>query len=144
MTQQSRKPYQKDNIFALIIAGQASAHKVYEDDYTLAFMDLMPQADGHTLVIPKCEAIDLLDADPEYLARTIQATQKIAIAVKAAFSADGVMVAQLNGAAAGQTVFHLHFHIIPRQGGVDFALHAKDMADAEVLAAHAARIRECL
>jgi histidine triad (HIT) family protein len=136
--------YDPENIFAKIIREEAPAHRVYEDDWTVAFMDLMPQADGHTLIVPKHPARDLLDAQPHALGKTIQTTQKIARAVKAAFSADGVMVAQLSGAAAGQTVFHLHFHVLPRYDGADFRLHAKDVADAEVLAEHAARVRDAL
>ncbi len=104
----------------------------------------MPQTDGHTLVIPKSEAVTLLDVDSEMLSRTIQTTQKVALAVKSAFGADGVMVAQLSGAAAGQTVFHLHFHVLPRLHGADFEIHAREMATAEVLAEHAERIRRAL
>jgi histidine triad (HIT) family protein len=136
--------YDPENIFAKIIRGEAPAHRVYEDDWTLAFMDLMPQADGHTLIIPKQPARDLFDVEPQDLARTIHTTQKIAAAVKTAFAADGVMIAQLNGAAAGQTVFHLHFHVLPRHDGADFTVHAREVAAAEVLAVHAERIREAL
>jgi histidine triad (HIT) family protein len=136
--------YDPNNIFAMILRGEAPCHKVYEDDHSLAFMDVMPQVDGHTLVIPKDSAQDMLSADPEILGRTIQTTQRVATAVKAAFGADGIMIAQLNGAAAGQTVFHLHFHIMPRNDGVDFKMHARDMADPELLAAHAERVRSAL
>jgi histidine triad (HIT) family protein len=136
--------YDPENIFAKIIRQEAPAHRVFEDDWSVAFMDLMPQADGHTLIIPKHPARDLFDAEPYALGRTIQATQIIARAVKTAFCADGVMVAQLSGAAAGQTVFHLHFHVLPRFHGADFSLHAKDVAPSELLAEHARRIREAL
>ena len=136
--------YDSENVFAKIIRNEAPAHRVYEDDWTVAFMDLMPQADGHTLIIPKHPARDLFDADPEFLSKTIQTTQKIARAVKRAFNADGVMVAQLSGAAAGQSVFHLHFHVLPRYGGADFTVHAQDVASAELLAEHAERVREAL
>lgn len=136
--------YADDNIFAKILRNQIPSFRVYEDEQTLAFMDVMPQAPGHTLVIPKYPAENLLDVDPDYLASTIQVTQKVARAVKAAFNAPGIMLAQLNGAAAGQTVFHLHFHIIPRHDGVDFKLHARAMEDADVLADHAGRIRAAL
>ncbi len=136
--------YDPENIFAKIIRAKAPAHRVYEDDWTVAFMDLMPQADGHTLIVPKHEARDLLDAEPYVLGKTIQTTQKVARAVKVAFSADGVMVAQLSGAAAGQTVFHLHFHVLPRYDGVDLRFHGKEVAPAEVLAEHAERVREAL
>lgn len=132
--------YQSDNIFAKILAGELPAHKVYEDEHSFAFMDLMPQAPGHTLVIPKHPAEDLFDVPANALAHTITTTQRIATAVKAAFKAQGIMIAQLNGAAAGQTVFHLHFHIIPRSDGADFGIHARDMAPATELAEHAQRI----
>ena len=133
--------YDDANVFARILRNELPSHRVYEDDYSLAFMDVMPQLDGHTLVIPKDPTPDLFGADAEILGRTIQTVQRVGAAVKEAFAAPGIMIAQLNGSAAGQTVFHLHFHILPRFEGVDFGLHARDMADPEVLAAHAARIR---
>ena len=104
--------YDQDNIFAKILRGEAPAIKVHEDDSSLAFMDVMPQLDGHTLVIPKYPAVDLHDCDPAVLAATMVNVQRVADAVKAAFDAPGIMVAQLSGAAAGQTVFHLHLHIL--------------------------------
>ena len=137
-------PYDDQNIFAKILRGQAPAHKVYEDDHTLAFMDLMPQTEGHTLVIPKAPGEDVFAVDPQALAHTIRATQTVAAAVKIAFAAEGIMVAQLNGRAAGQTVFHLHFHIIPRHDGVDFRLHARKPEEDSVLAEHARRVKEAL
>lgn len=136
--------YDPENIFARIIRAELPAHRVFEDAWTVAFMDLMPQTDGHTLVVPKHQACDLLDAEPDGLGRTIQTTQKIARAVKTAFGADGVMIAQLSGAAAGQTVFHLHFHVLPRYDGVDIRFHGKQVAPARMLAEHAERIREAL
>lgn len=136
--------YDPDNVFAKILRGEAPAHRVYEDDRALAFMDIMPQADGHTLVIPKCPARDIFDVPAEDLAHTVVVTQRVANAVQRVFAADGVMVAQLSGAAAGQTVFHLHFHILPRHVGVAFRPHARDVAPAERLAEHAARIRHVL
>ena len=136
--------YDPDNIFARILRGDAPAHVVYDDDHTLAFMDVMPQVEGHTLVIPKAPGENLFDTAPEALAHTIRTTQKVAAAVRSAFSADGIMIAQLNGAAAGQSVFHLHFHIMPRQHGIDLRMHARDMADPQVLAEHAERIRSAL
>ena len=136
--------YDRNNVFAKILRGEIPAHKVYEDAQTLAFMDVMPQADGHTLVIPKVEAESLFDVPPEALAATIVTTQRVAKAVKAAFAAPGVLVAQLNGSAAGQSVFHIHFHIVPRRAGLDLKLHAREMADPAVLAAHAERIRAAL
>ena len=136
--------YRQDNIFARILRGELPAHRVFEDDHSLAFMDIMPQAEGHTLVIPKCPAVDLFDVPPDHLSRTIETTQRVARAVQRAFAAEGVMIAQLSGAAAGQTVFHLHFHILPRHAGIDFRMHARDMAAPEVLADHANRVRQAL
>ena len=136
--------YDNDNIFAKILRGEAPCVKVFEDDFSLAFMDVMPQVDGHTLVIPKDPTQDILGADPQILGHTIQTVQRAAGAVKAAFAAPGVMLAQLNGAAAGQTVFHLHFHIMPRHEGLEFRMHARDMADMGVLAEHAERIQNHL
>ena len=136
--------YDRNNVFAKILRGEIPSHKVYEDAQTLAFMDVMPQADGHTLVIPTIEAESLFDVPPEALAATIVTTQRVAKAVKAAFAAPGVLVAQLNGSAAGQSVFHIHFHIVPRRAGLDLKLHAREMADPAVLAAQAERIRAAL
>ena len=136
--------YDPENIFAKILRGDAPAFKVYEDDYSLAFMDVMPQVDGHTLVIPKDNAENLHDADPTILGHTMHTTQIVAAAVKQAFDAPGIMIAQLNGPAAGQTVFHLHFHILPRHEGIEFRMHARDMADFGLLEQHAERIRAAL
>jgi len=136
--------YDQDNVFARIIRGEAPAFKVYEDDYSLAFMDVMPQVDGHTLVIPKDSAENLLDVDADILGHTARTVQLVGRAVQYAFDAPGFMVAQLNGAAAGQSVFHLHFHIMPRFAGLEFRMHIKDMAEAAVLEAHAERIRSHL
>ena len=137
-------PYDQSNVFARILRGEIPAHKVFEDERTLAFMDVMPQVDGHTLVIPKFDAESIFDLPPEALAATILATQRVARAVKKAFDAPGVMIAQLNGRGAGQSVFHIHFHVIPRQDGIDLRLHAREMADSQLLAAHAAKIRAAL
>jgi histidine triad (HIT) family protein len=136
--------YDPANIFARILRGDVPAHKVFEDARTLAFMDVMPQSDGHTLVIPKSAAENLFDLPPESLAATILTTQRVARAVKKAFEAPGIMIAQLNGPDAGQSVFHIHFHIVPRFEGIDLRFHARDMADPQVLAGHAARIRAAL
>ena len=133
--------YDTDNIFAKIIRDEAPAFKVYEDDYSLAFMDVMPQVDGHTLVIPKDNAENLHDVDPAILGHTAQTVQTVAAAVKKAFDAPGIMIAQLNGPAAGQTVFHLHFHILPRYEGLEFKMHARDMEDFGKLEAYADRIK---
>jgi histidine triad (HIT) family protein len=133
--------YDPSNIFARILRGEIPAHKVVEDAHTLAFMDVMPQSDGHTLLVPKYAAENIFDLPPESLAATILATQRVARAVKKAFDAPGVMIAQLNGPAAGQSVFHVHFHVLPRHAGLELRFHARGMADPAVLAEHAARVR---
>ena len=117
--------YDKNNIFAKILRGEAPCVKLYEDTKTFAFMDIMPQVPGHSLVIPKCDAENILDLPADYAAATIAAVQKLAAAVKQATDAPGVMVAQLNGSAAGQTVFHIHFHILPRHQGLELKFHAR-------------------
>src|SRR6476661_3167992 len=103
--------YDSGNIFAKILRGEIPSARVYEDDDVVAFMDVMPQGTGHTLVVPKAASRNLLDADPATLARLIAAVQKVARAAKTAFAADGVTVMQFNEPAAGQSVFHLHFHV---------------------------------
>jgi histidine triad (HIT) family protein len=133
--------YDSNNIFAKILRGEIPSHKVYEDAHTLAFMDVMPQAPGHVLVVPKAASRNLLDADPAALAQTIPVLQKIANAVKEAFDADGVFVCQFNEPAAGQTVFHLHFHVIPRHEGTALKPHSGQMEDGAVLAANAEKIK---
>jgi len=136
--------YDSNNIFARILRDELPSHRVYEDAHTLAFMDVMPQVDGHTLVIPKAEAEYIYDVPAESLAALALTTQRVARAVQKAFDAPGILIAQLNGRAAGQTVFHLHFHIIPRHRGIELGFHARDMADPTLLAEHAARIRAAL
>ena len=136
--------YDPNNIFAKILRGEIPCHRVYEDENTLAFMDVMPQADGHTLVIPKMPSRNLLDADPNALGMLMAATQKVANAVKMAFGADGVLIQQFNEPAAGQTVFHLHFHVLPRQEGLPLRPHTGKMADHALLAEHAGKIRAAL
>jgi histidine triad (HIT) family protein len=132
--------YDTQNIFAKIIRGEAPCIKVYEDEKTLAFMDIMPQAEGHTLVIPKEPAENIFDLSPEGAAALLQTTKKIAAAVKQVTAAPGILLAQLNGASAGQTVFHIHFHIIPRSAGIDLSLHARDKADVTKLKSLAEKI----
>lgn len=136
--------YDNTNIFAKILRGEIPSHKVYEDDAVVAFMDVMPQASGHTLVVPKAASRNLLDADPAVLARVIPVVQKLAVAVKAAFAADGIQIIQYNEAAGGQSVFHLHFHVIPRHDGVGVRPHGGPMEKPEVLAANADKIRQAL
>ena len=136
--------YDDENIFAKILRGEIPAVKLHEDDDTLAFMDVMPQAPGHVLLIPKSPSRNLLDANPAALAKTIPVVQKMARAVKSAFDADGVFVAQFNEAAAGQSVFHLHFHVIPRHEGTVLKPHSGGMEDMEVLKAYAEKSRAAL
>ncbi len=136
--------YDSNNIFAKILRGEIPAHKVYEDEATLAFMDVMPQAEGHVLVIPKAASRNILDADPAHLGALIAVVQKVAVAAQDAFDADGITIMQFNEAPAGQSVFHLHFHIIPRREGAGLKPHTGKMEDGAVLATNAAKIREAL
>jgi len=136
--------YDNDNIFAKILRGDAPAHTVYEDAHTLAFLDVMPQADGHTLVLPKTPAENIFELDPGTFDPLMRTVQKVARAVHEAFPADGIRISQLNGPAAGQTVFHLHVHIIPCVEGKPRTPHATSMADPAVLAEHAERLRAAL
>lgn len=136
--------YDDSNVFAKILRRELPCHKVYEDDKTFAFMDIMPRSQGHTLVIPKDQAIDLFNASSETLCETIRTVQHIAPAIRDAMEADGLLIQQFNGAAAGQTVFHVHFHIIPRFEGVALLPHAGDMGDPDVLAVNAEKIRAAI
>lgn len=136
--------YDPQNIFARILRGELPAHKVYEDDKALAFLDIMPRCPGHTLVIPKAPARNILDIAPEDLAYVATIAKKVAIAGMKAFEADGVTVQQFNEDAGGQVVFHLHVHVIPRHSGVPMKPPASAMETPEVLAAHAERLRAAL
>ncbi len=136
--------YDENNVFAKILRSEMPAFVVEETETTLAFMDVMPQSEGHTLIIPKTPAADIFDLPEAFARDAIAATQRVALAVRKAFEPAGVMVAQLNGAAAGQTVFHLHFHVIPRYENSDMKLHAREMADMAILDSHAQRIRAAL
>jgi histidine triad (HIT) family protein len=132
--------YDENNIFAKILRGEMPCHRVFEDDVALAFMDIMPRITGHTLVIPKFSARNLLDADPDGLSELIKRVQTIAQAAKTAFKADGITVQQFNEQAGGQVIFHLHFHILPRFDGVELKPPASGMEKPEVLEAHAKTI----
>jgi histidine triad (HIT) family protein len=133
--------YDPGNIFAKILRGEMPAARVFEDEHVYAFMDVFPQAKGHTLVIPKHSmARNLLEEEPERLATLIQGVQRVTRAVRAALNPDGIMVSQFNGAVSGQTIYHLHFHIIPRWDGVPLGRHGEGMADAEELKDLAAQI----
>ncbi|WP_434279438.1 HIT family protein [Acinetobacter sp. CE-15] len=135
--------YDDQNIFARILRGELPAIKVYEDDHVLAFMDIMPQADGHTLIIPKTPAVTLLDLDPEIAAYTIKIVQKIAQAIETALDAQGIVLMQLSGAAAGQTVPHVHFHLIPSSVH-ELGRHAIQMGDQEKIKGFAEKIKAAL
>ena len=136
--------YDPNNIFAKILRGELPAHKVYEDDMTFAFLDIMPQAPGHTLVIPKTAARNVLDVAPDDLANLIKVTQKIAQTAMSVFAADGVNIFQFNEPAAGQTVFHLHFHVIPRKNGVPLKPPASFKEDQAVLSDQALKLAAAL
>lgn len=136
--------YDDNNIFAKILRGEAEAHKVYEDDRTIAILDVMPQADGHTLVLPKARARNIFELDAEMAGAVIRTVQTIARAVQGVFHPDGIILTQFNGAAAGQTVFHFHVHVIPRFEGQMLRGHGRSFADPQTLSDQAARLRSAL
>src|SRR5277367_4422725 len=133
--------YDANNIFAKILRGKVPCVKVYEDDKTLAFMDVMPESDGHVLVVPKEPAENILDLSPEGMAAMMATTQKVAKAVDKALAPDGILLKQYNRAPSGQSIFHVHFHIVPRWEGVALAPHGKVMVQAHQLEPIAAKIR---
>ena len=135
--------YDSDNIFAKILRGEIPAHRIYEDEATFVFMDIMPRADGHMLVIPKTPCRNMLDASPEQLAAVMATVQKISHAALEAFDAQGITLQQFNEAAGGQEVFHLHFHILPRRDG-DALRPPGKMAEPETLVEHANKLRAVL
>jgi histidine triad (HIT) family protein len=134
-------PYQPENIFARILRGELPAHKVFEDEVALAFLDVMPQSHGHTLVIPKLSVRGMIDMPADAWGPYMVRVQKVAAAVKKGMEAEGLTVRQYEGAAGGQTVFHLHFHIIPRWVGEPLRRHGDSMEKEDVLKANAAKIR---
>ena len=136
--------YDPNNIFAKILRGELPCHKVYEDDKALAFLDIMPRAPGHTLVLPKAPARNLLDVDPADLAHVMQVAQKIARGGMKAFGADGVTVQQFNESAGGQVVFHLHVHVIPRRDGEPMKPPASIKEEAAVLSDQALKLAAAL
>ncbi len=136
--------YDPSNIFSKIIKGEIPSHKVYEDADVLVMMDIFPQSKGHVLIIPKAASRNLLDADPAVLARTIPQVQRIARAAQKALNPDGIRVVQFNEAPAGQSVFHLHFHVIPVYEGVELGRHGQGKADDAELAAQAKAIAAAL
>ncbi len=136
--------YDPNNIFAKILRGELPCHKIYEDADTLAFLDIMPRTEGHALVITKAQASDLFDVSPDALAKLMAVVRKLGPVIEDAVDADGVLIQQFNGAAAGQTVFHLHVHILPIKAGRPLKPHAGQMTDQAVLAATAEKIRKAL
>lgn len=135
--------YDPDNIFAKILRDEIPSIRLYEDADTLCFMDIMPRADGHCLVIPKTPCRNVLDASQDQLAAVMKTTQLMSHAVMKAFGAEGVTLQQFNEDAGGQEVYHLHFHILPRHAGVSLRPPGK-MADMDVLKAQAEQIRSAL
>lgn len=133
--------YDSNNIFAKILRGEMPSIKLIEDEHTLAFMDIMPQADGHALVIPKEPAVTFLDLSDAGAAAVMATARKLAPAIIKAVDAPGFMMAQLNSSYAGQTVPHYHMHILPRHDGLELKFHARDPEDMDVLAALAEKIR---
>lgn len=136
--------YDPNNIFAKILRGELPCYKVYEDERSIAFLDIMPRAPGHTLVIPKNPARNLFDVEPDDLAHVARVAQKVARAARAAFEADGVTVQQFNENAGGQVVFHLHIHVIPRKENVPMKPPASEKEKPDVLAAHAQKLAAAL
>jgi len=136
--------YDESNIFAKILRGELPSFRVYEDDQTLGILDVMPQSDGHTLILPKAPAENIFDLDPAMAAAMIRTTQTVARALRDAFHPDGMLLKQFNGEAAGQTVFHIHMHIIPVYAGQAMRRHSHGMADTAVLERHAEQIRTAL
>ncbi|MGX1308290.1 histidine triad (HIT) family protein [Amorphus suaedae] len=137
-------PYDDQNVFAKILRGEMPAMKVYEDDRTFAFMDIMPRSDGHCLVIPKAASRNILDIAPEDLTATMATAQRLARAAKQAFQADGVTVQHFCEPAGGQVVFHTHVHILPRYEGVALRPHTGEMADKDMLTAQAEKLKAAL
>jgi histidine triad (HIT) family protein len=136
--------YQPDNLFAKIVKGDIPSYKVYEDDKALAFLDIMPRAPGHTLVIPKKGLRNLLDAPPDDLAHVMKIAQKVAQAGMKVFDADGITLQQFNEPAGGQVIFHLHVHVIPRKTGVAMKPPASEKEKPEVLEEHAKKLKAAL
>ena len=136
--------YDDANLFAKILRGEIPAYKVYEDDKSLAFLDIMPRSPGHTLIIPKSQARNILDVAPDDLCHVMQVTQKVARAAISTFGAEGLTIQQFNESAGGQVVFHLHVHVIPRKAGVPLKPPASEREKPEVLAEHAKRLGAAL
>ncbi len=140
----SAPAYDESNVFAKILRGEIPSHQVYEDEHTIAFMDVMPQGEGHTLVMPKAASRNILDMGAHELQAVALAVQRVARAVMKAFDAQGVTIMNFAEPAGGQTVFHTHFHVIPRFDGVSLRSHGGGMADSERLAEQAFKIKAVL
>jgi histidine triad (HIT) family protein len=136
--------YDRNNVFAKVLRGELPSHKVYEDDHAIAIMDVMPRATGHVLVIPKAASRNILDIGADDLTNLMLAVQRVAGAVKKAFNADGVRIAQYAEETAGQTVFHTHVHVIPCYAGTPLKPHGGKMEDQQVLADNAFKVRAAL
>jgi histidine triad (HIT) family protein len=137
-------PLDPSCIFCKIVAGDAPAHRVWEDDRTIVFLDIFPVARGHTLLVPKEHCVDLFDADPESLRSLMATSKRVATALRRVVEPDGMLVFQLNGAAAGQTVFHYHMHLLPRWSGQELALHSRIPGEPETLASLASEVAAAL
>jgi histidine triad (HIT) family protein len=132
--------YDNNNVFAKILRGEFPCHKVYENEHVLAFLDIMPRVPGHTLVIPKAPARNILDIEEEDYLHVARATRIIARAAKDAFKADGITIQQFNEAAGGQVVFHLHVHVMPRHDGIAMLPPASRKEDVKVLEDNATKL----
>ena len=136
--------YDTDNVFAQILEGKMPAHKVFENEHTFAFMDIMPVSVGHTLIIPKAEAENIFDLENEPGSEVFQTTKKIAHAIQTSLKPSGLILTQLNGTDAGQTVFHYHMHIIPVYEKMPLRMHGKEVEDSEALAKTAKIIEQAV
>ncbi|MEQ8784119.1 MAG: HIT family protein [Roseibium album] len=140
----SAAQYDDQNVFAKILRGELPSHKIYEDDKTFVIMDIMPRGDGHILVIPKAPSRNILDIETDDLNAVMATVQKMAHTVIKAFGADGTTIQQFSEPAGGQVVFHTHVHVIPRFEGISLKPHTGEMADNDLLAGHAEKIRKAL
>ena len=136
--------YDNENIFAKIIRGELPSHKIYEDEKTIVIMDIMPRTDGHVLVLPKAASRNILDIEIEDMTAVMATVQKMAHTVMNVFAADGITIQLFNEAAGGQAVFHTHIHVLPRHDGVKLRPHTGEMADNDVLAENAGKLRAAL
>lgn len=136
--------YDQNNIFARILRGEIPAQKFFEDERTIAILDVMPQSTGHALVIPKYAAENIFELDPAFASAVMHTGQRVAHTLREVFAADGITLMQFNGSEAGQTVFHFHLHVIPRYAGQPLRSHGRGFADPALLAEQAARLRAAL